>query len=259
MSENVIEIRDLSKYYPGTTALDGVSFDIKRNTVHCIVGENGAGKSTFVGILSGAIKRSKGKIIYNNTDYNPQNIRDAINSGMSFLFQELNVVETLTVEQNLTLGIEKKKYGFIRRSKEADKSFEVLRSFAPDIQLGKRVSELSVAQKQIIEIVKAITLDASVIVMDEPTAALCEEEAKRLFRVINDLTKQNVTVIYISHRLNEIFECGQYVTVLRDGKCVGTKRIVDIASPSELIKMMTGKAVEEGYIPSEIDYNKKVF
>lgn len=258
MNENVLEIKEITKTYPGVLALDSVSFDIKRNTVHCIVGENGAGKSTFIKVLTGAIKRNSGNIILNGNEYNPKNIRDAMDAGVSVLFQELNVVNQLTVEQNLTLGIEESRFGIIKKSTESEKVFEVLKAIDPTISLKQKVSELSVAKKQIIEIAKAVATEASIIIMDEPTAAISEEEVKRLFKVIQDLKNRHVTVIYISHRLDEIFEIGKYVTVLRDGKVIGTKALCEISSKNELIKMMLGKVVVQSYIPSKIDYNNKI-
>ncbi|MGD9137189.1 MAG: ATP-binding cassette domain-containing protein, partial [Desulfobacterales bacterium] len=172
MQEKIIEIKNLKKSFPGVTALKNVSFDIFRNTVHCIVGENGAGKSTFIKILTGALKRSEGKIVYDGRDFNPNSTKDAMNAGMSVLYQELNVVEQLTVEQNLTLGIEEKTFGFIKKNTAIDKTYDVLRSMDQNIGLKQLAADLSTAQKQLIEITKAITADANIIVMDEPTASL---------------------------------------------------------------------------------------
>jgi len=265
MDEKLIEIRNLSKYFPGVVALKDVSFDIFKNTVHCIVGENGAGKSTLIKILTGALKRSEGKIKYNGKEYEPHSTRDAMNAGMSVLFQELNVVDQLTVGQNLTLGVEKSRFGFIRKSDKAAQSSEVLKSMDPSISLNEQVLYLSVAQKQVIEITKAITSDANVIVMDEPTAALSEEETERLFEIIKGLKEKNVTVIYITHRLSEIFQIGDYVTVFRDGQMIGTRSVSELSycrdeveSCAELIKMMLGKVVVEHYVASTVDYNNEV-
>ena len=174
MQDKIIEIKNLTKSFPGVKALKNVSFDIFRNSVHCIVGENGAGKSTFIKILTGALKRSEGTIIYDGRDFSPNSTKDAMNAGMSVLYQELNVVEQLTVEQNLTLGIEKKTLGFIKKSTGIGKAYDVLRSMDRSIALNQLASALSTAQKQLIEITKAITADANIIVMDEPTASLTE-------------------------------------------------------------------------------------
>ncbi len=213
-TENVLEIRDLVKEFPGVRAVDNVSLDIKRNTVHCLVGENGAGKSTLIKILTGVYGRTSGRILLNGEEYTPQTPRDAKRQGMSTLFQELNVVDQLTVEENLTLGMEDTMFGFIRKTDKINRMVDVLNSIEPSIKPRQLVSNLSVAQKQIVEISRAVAAESDIIIMDEPTAAISESEIARLFNIIKSLREKNVTVIYISHRLDEIFELGDYVTVL---------------------------------------------
>ncbi|MBI5950374.1 MAG: sugar ABC transporter ATP-binding protein [Chloroflexi bacterium] len=252
-TENVLEIRDLVKDFPGVRAVNNVSFDIKRNTVHCLVGENGAGKSTLIKMLTGAYARTSGKILLNGEEYNPHSTRDAKEKGISTLFQELNVVDQLTVEENLTLGMEDTTFGFIRKTDKINKMVSVLNSIEPSIKPRQLVSSLSVAKKQIVEISKAVAAESNIIIMDEPTAAISESEIARLFNIIKGLREQNVTVIYISHRLDEIFELGDYVTVMRDGKHIDTKPVSEIQDRSELIKMMIGKTVFEQYTPREGD------
>ena len=253
MTENVLEIRNLIKDFPGVRAINDVSFDIKRNTVHCLVGENGAGKSTLIKVLTGAIQRTSGTILLNGEEYHASDPNDARHKGISTLFQELNVVDQLTVEENLTLGIEDTKYGFIdKNSDSAKKVIETLRGLDPTISPKQRVSTLSVAKKQILEIAKAVSSNAEIIIMDEPTASLSETEIKKLFQIVKDLRKNNVTVIYISHRLDEIFELGDNVTCMRDGRHIETKPICEVKDRSELIKMMIGKTVYEAYIPPEV-------
>jgi ABC-type sugar transport system ATPase subunit len=252
---NIIEIRNLSKVYPGVTALKNISLGIKKNSVHCIVGENGAGKTTLIKILTGATQKSTGSITYNNINYEPRNPKDALKSGISTIFQELNIVEKLTIEDNLTLGKEKRRLGFIiKRYDENAKVFSILKQLEPSLQFKKRVSEISIAHRQIVEIAKAIASDAKLIIMDEPTSALSTNEVKRLFEIINNLKRQDITILYISHKLEEIFEIGSLVTVLRDGKVIGTKKVSEVSSKIELVKMMIGKTVAEQYIPSKIDH-----
>ena len=251
LTENVLEIRDLVKDFPGVRAVDNVSFDIKRNTIHCLVGENGAGKSTLIKILTGAYERTSGTTLLNGKEYVVHNPRDARQQGVSTLFQELNVVDQLTVEENLTLGIEDTTFGFLRKTDKINRIVSVMNSIEPSIHPRQRVSSLSVAKKQIVEIAKAVASESDVIIMDEPTAAISESEVERLFAIIQRLREQNVTVIYISHRLDEIFEIGDYVTVLRDGKHIATKPVSDIERRSELVKMMIGKTVFEEYTPKE--------
>jgi ribose transport system ATP-binding protein len=251
--ENVLEIRNLVKFFPGVRAVDDVSFDIKRNTVHCLVGENGAGKSTLIKILTGVYERTSGQILMNGGEHNPNNPRDAMEKGISTLFQELNVVDTLTVEENLTLGLEDTRLGFLRKTEKINKMVSVMNSIEPSIHPKQKVSTLSVAQKQIVVIAKAVAAESDVIIMDEPTAAISEGEIERLFAIIRNLRENDVTVIYISHRLDEIFELGDYVTVMRDGGHIDTKPVAEIEDRSELIKMMIGKTVFEQYTPPEGD------
>ena len=250
-TDNVLEIRDLVKDFPGVRAVNNVSFDIKRNTVHCLVGENGAGKSTLIKILTGAYARTSGQILLNGEEYNAPNTREAKQKGISTLFQELNVVDQLTVEENLTLGMEDTTFGFLRKTDKINRMISVLNSIEPSIKPHQLVSSLSVAKKQIVEIAKAVAAESDIIIMDEPTAAISESEIARLFAIIKGLRENNVTVIYISHRLDEIFELGDYVTVMRDGKHIETKPVSEIHDRSELIRMMIGKTVFEQYNPRE--------
>ena len=251
LTENVLEIRDLVKDFPGVRAVNNVSFDIKRNTVHCLVGENGAGKSTLIKILTGATLRTGGTILLNGEDYWAHNPKEAKQKGISTLFQELNVVDQLTVEENLTLGMEDTTFGFLRKSDKINTMVSVMNSLEPSISPRQRVSTLSVAKKQIVEIAKAVASESDIIIMDEPTAAISESEIARLFKIVKSLREKNVTVIYISHRLDEIFEIGDYVTVMRDGRHIDTKPVSEIKERSELIKMMIGKTVFEEYTPKE--------
>src|SRR5664279_1865878 len=250
-TDNVLEIRDLVKDFKSVRAVNNVCFDIKRNTVHCLVGENGAGKSTLIKMLTGALDRTSGSIRLNGQEYSAHTPKEAKQMGISTLFQELNLVDQLTVEENLTLGMEDTFLGFLRRTDKVNKMLSVLGSLEPSIKPNQLVSSLSVGKKQIVEIAKAVATDSDIIIMDEPTAAISEGEIRRLFKIIKNLREKNVTVIYISHRLDEIFELGDYVTVMRDGKHIDTKLVSEIKDRSELVKMMVGKTVFEEYIPKE--------
>jgi len=247
-----LEINNLTKEFPGVRAVDDVSFNVVKNTVHCLVGENGAGKSTLIKILTGAIRRTSGSVLMDGEEYVAHDPGDAKQKGVSTLFQELNVVDQLTVEENLTLGMEDTWFGFLRRTDKIRKMVDVLQSIEPSISPAQQVSSLSVAQKQMVEIARAVASESEVIIMDEPTAAITEEETQRLFKIIRSLKEKNVTVIYISHRLDEIFELGDYVTVMRDGGHIETKPISEVKDRAELIKLMIGKAVYEEYIPRNL-------
>lgn len=258
IKENVLEIRNLVKDFPGIRAVNDVSFDIKRNTIHCLVGENGAGKSTLIKILTGAIARTSGKVYLNGKEYCADNTKDAKQKGISTLFQELNVVDQLTVEENLTLGVEDTTFGFLKKTDKIKKIIDVLKSLEPSINPKQLVSTLSVAKKQIVEIAKAVASESDIIIMDEPTAALSENEINRLFNIIRGLREKNVTVVYISHRLDEIFQIGDYVTVMRDGGHIDTKPISAVKNRAELIKLMIGKTVFEIYQPKENQNAEKI-
>ena len=246
----VLSIHGLTKDFPGVRAIDDVSLSIESGTIHCLVGENGAGKSTLIKMLTGALLPTSGTMRLNGSEYKPNNLQDAREGGIATLFQELHVVDELTVSENLTLGMERSRFGFLIKSDLDDRVIRTLKAIEPSIDPSARVSSLSVAQKQIIEIARAASSGANVIIMDEPTAALSEREVERLFGVIRRLRKEAVTVIFISHKLDEILQLGETVTVLRDGKHIATKLLKDIAGRSELIEMMIGRSVFQSYTPS---------
>ena len=246
----VLSIHGLTKDFPGVRAVDDVSLSIESSTIHCLVGENGAGKSTLIKMLTGALLPTSGTMRINGSEYKPNNLQDARDAGIATLFQELHVVDELTVLENLTLGMERSRFGFLIKSDLDDRVIRTLKAIEPSIDPSARVSSLSVAQKQIIEIARAASSGANVIIMDEPTAALSEREVERLFGVIRRLRKEAVTVIFISHKLDEILQLGEAVTVLRDGKHIATKLLKDIAGRSELIEMMIGRTVFQSYTPS---------
>jgi ribose transport system ATP-binding protein len=246
----VLSIHGLTKDFPGVRAVDDVSLSIESSTIHCLVGENGAGKSTLIKMLTGALLPTSGTMRINGSEYKPNNLQDARDAGIATLFQELHVVDELTVLENLTLGMERSRFGFLIKSDLDDRVIRTLKAIEPSIDPSARVSSLSVAQKQIIEIARAASSGANVIIMDEPTAALSEREVERLFGVIRRLRKEAVTVIFISHKLDEILQLGEAVTVLRDGKHIATKLLKDIAGRSALIEMMIGRSVFQSYTPS---------
>ena len=246
----VLSIHGLTKDFPGVRAVDDVSLSIESSTIHCLVGENGAGKSTLIKMLTGALLPTSGTMRINGSEYKPKNLQDARDAGIATLFQELHVVDELTVLENLTLGMERSRFGFLIKSDLDDRVIRTLKAIEPSIDPSARVSSLSVAQKQIIEIARAASSGANVIIMDEPTAALSEREVERLFEVIRRLRKEAVTVIFISHKLDEILQLGEAVTVLRDGKHIATQLLKDIAGRSALIEMMIGRSVFQSYTPS---------
>ncbi len=254
-NEYVLQMQNISKHFSGVKALDDVSFNIVKGSCHCLVGENGAGKSTLIKILTGAHKKTSGTVTYNGKDFNPNSTKDAMKSGIGCLFQELNVVEQLRVEENICLGLEDTKFGIIKKHSNT-KVFDVLKRIDSTINPKQMIEELSVAKRQVVEMAKALAMDSDVIVMDEPTASLSEEEVRRLFEIIADLKKQGITIIYISHRLEEILELADYVTVMRDGKHISTLQRSEITDRNELIKLMIGKVIVEDYVPNDVKEKK---
>ncbi len=257
MKDYVLEVKNISKQFAGVKALDGVSIPIVRGSCHFLAGENGAGKSTLIKIITGAHQKTSGTVIYNGKEFNPSNTRDAMNAGIGCLFQELNVVEKLRVEENICLGLEETKFGVIKRQSN-NKALQTLARIDNTIDPKQFIEELSVAERQIVEIAKALAMNSDIIIMDEPTASLSEQEVKRLFEMIGELKKQGITIIYISHRLEEFFEIADYISVLRDGKLVATKERSEVNSRQELIQMMIGKLILEDYVPNEVDSGTKM-
>ncbi|MDC5812768.1 sugar ABC transporter ATP-binding protein [Vibrio europaeus] len=250
-STSVLSIEGLVKDYPGVRAVNNVSFSIERSTVHCLIGENGAGKSTLVKMITGAIQPTQGTMKVNGKSYTPNGTQSAREAGIATLFQELHVVDELSVLENLTLGMEQSRFGFLIKSDLEQRVIDTLATIEPSIDPYARVSTLGVAQKQIIEIARAASSGANVIIMDEPTAALSEREVERLFTVIRRLQEQQVTVIYISHKLDEILSLGDKVTVMRDGQHIATKPMADVNGREELIDMMIGRSILHDYTPRD--------
>lgn len=240
-------MQGIVKQYPGVKALAGVDFAVRAGSIHCLVGENGAGKSTLIKIITGAEKPTAGQMWFDGRPYQPRSVRDALQAGISTVFQELNVVEQMTVADNLTLGREEHRLGIVR-SNPNDPVLRLMAEFAPDIALHRRIASLSFAEKQIVETVKAIGAQAKLVIMDEPTASLSEAETKRIYYFVRQLRAGGIAVIFISHLLDDIFTLGDEVTVLRDGQIVGT-RSVAATTREELVRLMVGKAVHGGYQP----------
>ncbi len=243
-SRNVLEMKNITKKFPGVLALDDVSFYLKRGEIHCLVGENGAGKSTLIKILAGSYKSSKGIIYINGKKSLIKSTRDAQLLGISFVFQEINVIDQLTVAENITLGKELIKLGFLNRKKNFRMAKKYLDELKIAINPNTKVFNLSVAMKQIVGIARALSSGPSIMVMDEPSASLNKKELTILFDVLKELKRKGVSIIYISHRIDEIFKLGDRVTVLRDGVVVGTEEIKDI-DRNILVKLMIGKQFKE--------------
>jgi len=244
IDECILEMKNITKEFPGVIALRNVSFSLKKGEIHCLVGENGAGKSTLIKILAGAIKPDSGDIYINGVKKFINSIHDVQSLGISFVFQEINVVNQLTVTDNITLGREIKNFGFLNKKKNAELAQKFLGDLKIDINPKVKVGNLSVAMKQVIGIAKALSTSPSLIVMDEPSASMSEKELNILFDILKKLKEKQVSVIYISHRIDEIFKLGDRVTILRDGEVIDTKAVKDIDRKG-LVQLMIGKQFKE--------------
>ena len=244
-NHNILEMRHISKAFAGVQALDDVTFACHRGEIHALVGENGAGKSTLIKILAGAYQADSGEIVYKARRYRRLTTREALASGIRIIYQELNLIPYLTVAENIFLGHEPRtRAGFINTKQLQDRVEELLARLDVTMDVRTPVGELPIARQQMVEIAKALSQQADLIVMDEPSAILAGQELQTLFRVIESLVRQGVTIVYISHRLDEVFQIAQRVTVLKDGKVVDT-RAISAVSRADLIEMMVGRSLEE--------------
>ncbi|HSB78777.1 MAG TPA: sugar ABC transporter ATP-binding protein [Candidatus Methylomirabilis sp.] len=242
----VLQLEGISKQFPGVKALDNVNFDLRRGEVHMLIGENGAGKSTLIKILAGAHPHDTGRCIINGKPAEIQNPAQALALGVSVIYQEFNLVPHLSVAQNIFLGREPRHPripGLIDHARMIAESQAVLESLGVDIDPRATVHYLGVAQQQMVEVAKALSVNAQIVVMDEPTSALTTREIEQLFAAIRRLTARGVGVIYISHRLEEVFQIGDRVTVLRDGKWIATTNVHD-ATMEVIIQAMVGRTIE---------------
>jgi len=239
----ILSVKDVSISFPGVKALDKVSIECRRGSVHGIVGENGAGKSTLMKILSGVYTKDAGTIVFDGQTIEHTTPVQALKRGLSIIYQEFNLVNTLTVGENIFLGRFSEMKGMRNIHKKAR---ELLDSIGSTISTYKLVGELSAAEKQMVEITKALSFNSKLIIMDEPSSSLTADELKRLFSIIGDLRRKGVTVIYISHKLDEIFELCDIVTIIRDGKVIDTRPIGDL-DRNEMIAKMIGREIENEY------------
>lgn len=241
----VLEMRHIGKTFPGVVALDNVDFELRRGEVHILLGENGAGKSTLMKILSGAYQKSAGEIVLDGVEVEIKNPKHAQTLGISTIYQEFNLIPHLSIGENIFLGREPARLpGLIDQSSVFQEATRALSGLGLTLNPRKLVKELRVAEQQMVEVAKALSLDARILIMDEPTAALAEHEIQELFATIRALKEKGVAIVYISHRMEELFEIGDRVTVLRDGCSVGTYDVGDM-SKSELIRLMVNRELTD--------------
>jgi len=253
----ILEMRHITKTYPGVRALDDVTFSVQAGEVHALVGENGAGKSTLMKILAGAEQADQGEIRINGTPVAISSPLRAMDYGISIIYQEFNLVPYLSVAENIFLGREPcYPLGFIKWSQMMAQAEEILARLGTTLNPRATVQTLSVAQQQMVEIAKALSIDAKIIAMDEPSATLTEHELENLFNLIRSLKAQGVSIIYISHRLEEIFQVADRVTVLRDGRLVDTNPVSEIDRDG-IIRRMVGRELKENFPKRPVQFGEE--
>ncbi len=245
--DGILQFENVTKRFPGVLALDSVSFDVLKGEVHALVGENGAGKSTLIKIVTGVYQKTSGSILFQGKLIDYQNPHEALRNGIAAIYQELNLIPALTVAENIFMGHHiRNERGFIDWKKMREEAQKLIDFLEVDVEIDAKVGTLGVAKKQVVEIAKALSLNAQILIMDEPTAALAKKEIETLFRIIKFLKSKGVTIIYISHHLDEIFAISDRVTVLRDGKHVATNNTATLTIDN-LIKMMVGRKLVEQF------------
>jgi ribose transport system ATP-binding protein len=240
----LLEVEKLSKHFPGVVALDRVDFELAAGEVHVLFGENGAGKSTLIQTLAGAHQPTEGVIRFRGAPVVLETVHQARGLGISAVFQEFSLVPTLTVEENMFLGAERTRHGFLDRAAVRRGVRKVLDDLGFPLKPDTLVQYLSRAEQQMLEIAKAFRTDLSVLILDEPTASLTERETDRLFALIEQAKARGVGIIYITHRMNEIRRVGDRITVLRDGRCVATLPVGE-ANEERLLQLMTGRVITQ--------------
>ncbi|MBA7531415.1 Ribose import ATP-binding protein RbsA [subsurface metagenome] len=257
----VLKVKNIRKEFPGVLALDDVNFDLKPGEIHALLGENGAGKSTLIKIISGVYKAEAGEIIIDGQKKVFNNPHEALNNGISTIYQEFNLVPYMNVSENIYLGKEdliSEKFGILNRRKMENETKELLNSINLSLDPNEIAKGLGIAKQQLLSIAKAIFRKAKVIIMDEPSAVLTTKEFEYLLDLIRGLKSEGIAIIYISHRIEEIFQIADRVTVLRNGKLIETNKInkIDI---DQLIKMMVGRRLEEKYHKATVEIGSDLF
>ena len=258
-NEPILKLENIVKTFPGVKALDGVKLDVYPGEVHALCGENGAGKSTLMKIIAGAQGYTSGKMYMEGKDVVFHSTKEAEKMGIAMIYQEFNMVPELSVAENMYLGrLPKKTTGFVDSRKLYEDADQVLKKLNLKFSSRTKVKDLSVAESQMTEIAKCLTIGAKVIIMDEPTAALTGEEIKILFEIIEELKRQNIAILYISHRMDEIFKISNRLTVFRDGKYIATKMIED-TDYDDVVSMMVGRNVDQLYPKRDYKPQEVVF
>jgi len=254
----MLQMNHISKVFPGVKALDDVTFTVEKGQIHALIGENGAGKSTLIKILSGAYTCDEGEIIVDGEHIKNATPAMMIEKGIAVIYQEFMLLEHQTVAENIFLGrAPKTSLGFIDYRKMREDSLKILKELRLEINPDAKICELSVAKKQMVEIAKAMSRNAKIIVLDEPTAVLCEAELEGLFEIVRGLAAQGITFVYISHRLKEVFELCTHLTIMKDGKVVESGEVSNYDT-DKLVSLMVGRDVANIYPPKDHEIGEEI-
>ncbi len=245
-NDTILEFRNISKAFPGVQALSDITLSVRAGEVHAIVGENGAGKSTLMKILAGLYQPDSGEILLNGAPATIGNAHQALKLGIAMVPQELNLISEMTIAENVLLGIEPRNaLGVVKRSQQRSMANNMLVSLGlTDVDVDRKLTTLAIAEQQMVQIGRALAFQCKILIMDEPTAALSEREKNALFAQLRMMHQRGATILYISHRMEEIFEIADRISVLRDGRLVGTLDRAD-ASEDEIVQMMIGRSLAE--------------
>ncbi|SIQ21873.1 sugar ABC transporter ATP-binding protein [Halanaerobium kushneri] len=260
MGETFLKIENITKTFPGVKALDNVNLEVKKGEIHVLIGENGAGKSTLIKILTGLHQPDSGKITIDGKEIKENNLRTALDNGIIPIYQELNLIQQLDVTENIFMGREikkNKKLGIIDRKYMEERTSDILKRLNQDISPTAKIQDLGVGKQQMVEIAKALSVDVNLLILDEPTSSLGEDEVNELLKTMEKLKEQGVTMIFISHKLSEAKRIGDRVTVLRDGQYVSTNNIADVTE-EDIVRDMVGRDIDEQYPKIDIDRGEEV-
>jgi ribose transport system ATP-binding protein len=248
-AENLLELKNISKSFSGIPVLKNIDLDVQAGEIHVLLGENGAGKSTLIKIMTGAYHKDEGEMYWQGKEVAIHEPSDALNLGIATIYQELNLIPELTVYENMFLGREMKKggkYSFVDRKRMSDEARAYLQILKQDISPSAKISSLGIGKQQLVEIAKALTMDAKLIIMDEPTSSLSSTETEELLKTIVELRDRGIAIIYISHRLEEVKKIGDRLTILRDGTKIDTMPVGEM-STDQMIQLMVGRTLEAKY------------
>ena len=253
----ILEVQNLCKSFSGIRVLDNITFNLEKGEVHALMGENGAGKSTFMKILMGLLTPDSGDIILDGQKVQHSSVHEMLEKGVSMIHQEILMVPELTVAQNIFLGKEPHRFSWVDEKSICKKTKELLSALHVNIDPKAKMKNLSIAEKQMVEIAKAISNNAKIIIMDEPTSALSDKEVSTLFNIIKDLKNKGVAIIYISHKMDEIYQISDRITVLRDGQYIATKSVQALVI-KDLISMMVGREINDIFPATELNSGDKI-